>query len=66
MYKDGTEQKFDAFTDPRGRYHSYFDGLYTVEDVPLWLNFEPEEGKPFDTFAYQRQRYYEEKSRKIS
>lgn len=66
-YKDGTEQKFDAFTHPLGRYHSYFDGMYAVENIPLWLNFEPEEGNPFDTFAYQRQRYYEDKiAEKIS
>lgn len=66
VYKDGTEQQFDAFTNSR-RYQNFFDGEYTVEDIPLWLNFEPNEDDPFDTFAYQRQRYYEDKiAEKIS
>ena len=61
FYKDGTEQKFDAFTDPRGRYDNLFYGTYVVEDIPLWLNFKPDEDNLYDTFAYQRERYYEGK-----
>lgn len=57
-YNDGDSQQFDAFTDPRGRYNDFNDGSYTVKDVQRWIDFKPDEEDRWCTYAYQRDRYY--------